>query len=160
MSKHRGGPDPRQEDFARSRRSHLPRIRQRISAVKYRFWRMKMPAIDMPAPNDYGAKYFGDEPRQRAARWLWDSLDDRQRLSFSVNSTFMVTGNETKRRYRISYNTVERIDNPAAQFCLVFKGGDLIPFEDWLLAKKILIECDEDLFLRTAHIHGAFPERR
>jgi len=122
-----------------------------------------MPApIPIPEPHDYGTNFFDHQARFRARDWLWQNLNDEQRQEYVETRAFVVKGNDTGARYKISYDKVVRLAPNSATFCLVLncRRDDTPPYEDWLLAKKILIECAEDLFLRIAHLHGQFPERR
>jgi hypothetical protein len=119
---------------------------------------------NLPEPNGYGRDYFGEAARVAARDLLWEHLTPEQREEYRRGGVFTAKGNDTGREYLISVGWIlyapksyDRID-----FCLHVgdQGGESIPYEDILLAKKLLIECDEDLFLKTANANGHHPLRR
>lgn len=121
--------------------------------------------LQKPEPNTYGLQYFGRDACTRARDLLWEHLTDDQKAEYVERGFFHARGKETGDSYLIN-GGIRRIRD-AADFCLHVTGvgrrsdgDDTIPFEDQLLALKILIERDEDLFLRTANFQGAYPLRR
>ena len=108
--------------------------------------------MKMPEPDDYGQGYFDDGSRYRALELLWQHLTEEQRAEYVETKTVVVRGEETGDCYRIYRGTVRRVVD-GSDFCLVVRDNkDNVPVEDMVLAKKILLECDEDTFLRTARL--------
>lgn len=93
---------------------------------------------------------------RKARRLLHSHLNDAQLRSLKNSRRITVTGNVTGHKYRILNNGwVYRVFDGHG-FCLdVFEQDededDEIPTPDKILAKKILIEADEYLFLKTAN---------
>jgi hypothetical protein len=103
----------------------------------------------------------GFAARKRAREWLLSLLTPDQREVFQRNKWFVVEGGKTKRRYRI------RADNYLVANIDVLDGdvvthrlcahSDLseLPLEDHLVAQKLMLESDEDEFLKIANRHAA-----
>jgi hypothetical protein len=93
--------------------------------------------------------------RARARRTLLSLLNEEQKEQLGQGLGFDVYVNG--RRYRIRPgNTVQRLD-PASGFplctlCvrLLPKGGEWLPEDDVAIAQKLLLEADEEAFLRMA----------
>jgi hypothetical protein len=120
-----------------------------------------MKQLQPPEPNQYGNGYFTNDARVRARDLLWEHLTEDQRAEYVEMGRFTVTGNETGDRYLIRGGAIYRAHD-RNDFCLhvVTCEEDQMPFEDQILAQKIIIERDEDLFLRTANFCGRAPLRR
>lgn len=88
---------------------------------------------------------------------LWQYLSETQKKEFIYKNYFTCVGQKTKYKYAVFLhgcpgNIFRPIcDETAAVFCIVarFAGLDM-PTGDLLLAQKLLIEHDEDVFLATA----------
>ena len=94
----------------------------------------------------------------RALRLLWKHLTPEQRGQYKLfcqgvdyeGRSFIVRGNATGDHYRIfEGGSVLRLRDQH-RFCLVLIG-EIVPPADMLLAKKLLLENDERLFLGTAN---------
>ncbi len=122
--------------------------------VNWRFWgrgRSTPPAPPVPRrpvyPNSAG--------QDGAERLLWSKLTDTQRAAYPYGY-FEVNGS-LGGLYRIYTHTaiqnITRPGNGVDEFCMGLSGAVYRP-QIWL-AQKILIECDEGQFLRTAvHYRG------
>jgi hypothetical protein len=118
--------------------------------------------MQIPAPIRWGDDYFGRDAQVRARDLLWEHLSDQQRGEYAAFGAFIAVGNETGQKYWINEEGELRRESDRADFCLHIhcRQADVLPMEDQMLAKKIIIENDEDLFLRTANYRGVFPLRR
>lgn len=102
-----------------------------------------------------------DAAKHRARELLLQHLTAEQRHTFEKNGWFVVEGSKSKRKYKITAN-----DNCAANI-YVLDGEkvkhricghcklDQVPLADHLLAQKVMLECDEDSFLKIANRHAA-----
>lgn len=88
------------------------------------------------------------EAERTAKRILWDSLSDMQRQEFSEGLTFTVIGGVTGRKYTINFGAVSNVQSGERRYCAIPKGK--LPMGDILLAQKLAIEANEELYLRTA----------
>ncbi len=105
-----------------------------------------------------------EEAKQKALEFLLTHLTKEQRETFETNKWFIVEGSKTKRKYRINYkeNLVANIDllsvyndNKRSGRLCGHCGLSKVPLGDQLLAQKLMLECDEDAFLRIANRHAA-----
>lgn len=94
------------------------------------------------------------EAKERARRLFLNKLNSRQRRSWLVRRRFSVTSS-TGRRYTIGAYRPFNIHAGDAVFCLQIHGA--IPVYDKLLAQKLLIECDELLFLAKTNVRTFSP---
>ena len=92
----------------------------------------------------------------KAQELLLHHLTEEQRESFLVAGFFMVVGQRTKKRYRISRNSFSgniqelgQNNDTVARLCCHL--GCNFPLADHLLAQKLSLEADEDAFLRLAN---------
>ena len=101
---------------------------------------------------------YSNRAAWRALRLLWKHLTPDQRAQYRMfvqgldheGHSFIVTGNATHDHYRIfESGSVLRLRD-GHRFCLVLTG-EPVPVADMLLAKKLLLENDERLFLATAN---------
>lgn len=101
--------------------------------------------------------------RDRALNLLLSHLTPEQRATFEAKKWFIVEGGRSKRQYRIHAN-----DNVAANIEVLDLDGrrtlsrlcghcniTKVPLGDHVLAQKIMLESDEDAFLRIANRHAA-----
>ena len=88
----------------------------------------------------------------RSRQFLLEHLNWWQRLWFNRRGVFSVKGQKSRKRYVIGKRWVTSFFPPRS-YCLgVYDGyGHPVPVFDQMLAKKILIECDEHTFLNTAN---------
>lgn len=101
------------------------------------------------------------EAHRRAAELLLEHLSPAQRKTFVDNKWFIVVG-ASDARYRIRDNNgsvvanidvLDSEDTITARLCGHAQLG--IPHADQLLAQKMMLECDEEAFLRVANRHPA-----
>ena len=99
--------------------------------------------------------------QSRALDLLIKHLTPEQRETFQKNKWFIVEGGKTGRRYRIrdKGTVVANIDvlegNCIAHRLCGHCAAHEIPLADNLLAQKLMIEADEEAFLRIANRHAA-----
>ena len=85
---------------------------------------------------------------KRARQLLLENLDKKQKKDYTKNRQFKVIGS-LGGKYTITHkNQINVIDAAGNALCVVTR--DLVPTEDLLLVQKLLIETDEDEFLRVA----------
>ncbi len=90
--------------------------------------------------------------RFRALRLLWRHLNKPQRAQYraSGQQSLVAIGNATGAFYELYIHGDTLRLNDQHRFCLVMVG-ECVPPEDALLARKLLIEHNERLFLATAN---------
>lgn len=91
-----------------------------------------------------------EDARTRAKELLVEHLDPEQRESYEKHGLFIVE-TPRKNRYRLSSNHAPRKlsgDKDAVSYCIHTYG---VPREDELLGFKLLLEANEEEFLRTAN---------
>jgi hypothetical protein len=86
--------------------------------------------------------------KRRAHRLFLSKLSERQRRSWESNGDFEVTGTSGGAYTISSYGTFN-IRNCGDEFCVLVEAN--IPVYDKLLAQRLLIEADENLFLEIAN---------
>lgn len=102
-----------------------------------------------------------EEARTRAMELLVSHLTPAQREAFQKNKWFVVEGSRSKRRYRIHANdnvaaNIEVLDGERTTLRLCGHCDiAAVPLGDHILAQKIMLEVDEDAFLRIANRHAA-----
>lgn len=89
----------------------------------------------------------------RAEALLLSGLSLEQAESLRKYQYFLVSSKDGKRLYRISYGIAGNIHliekgRPVAQYCIHPVG---VPTEDVMLAQKLMLETDEESFLRIAN---------
>jgi hypothetical protein len=95
--------------------------------------------------------------RAVARELLVAHLNRNQRQRFEAEKVFEVTGGSRKQRYLIyADGRVKRIDEqgPVESYCIhpsYAEPDHNIPIEDLILAKKLMLEFDEETFLKTAN---------
>ena len=96
-----------------------------------------------------GRYTFGPQAEARARDLFLSKLTKKQRRSWLARRRFTVEA-ASGTRYTIVPYDAYNIRTSDALFCLQVAG--ITPVYDKLLAQKLLIECDEALFLATANI--------
>ncbi len=89
----------------------------------------------------------------RAESLLLSALTPDQTKDFRKTSEFTVISKDGKRTYRITYGIAGNViliekGKPVARYCIHPTG---IPTEDVMLAQKLMLETDEESFLRIAN---------
>lgn len=116
-----------------------------------------------PPPNLERAR-LRRSARERARGALLAHLSDEQKDTLERLGWFLVEGGVSRQRYRIRAepNLVGNIDvlqdeRVLHRLCAHCDTNE-IPFHDHLLAQKLMLEGDENEFLRIANRHGAYRE--
>lgn len=98
--------------------------------------------------------------RERANQLLLEHLTSDQRDTFTRNGWFMVEGGKSKTRYRIRAGTLvgnidvlDPKDKMTHRLCGHVSHNRGVPIGDHLLAQKMMLQYDEDAFLRIANRH-------
>jgi hypothetical protein len=93
---------------------------------------------------------------ERARELLLAHLTPEQRRTFEENKWFIVQGGRTKRQYKVHANgglngNVEVMgeNHRLCAHCDQY----IMPFNDNILMQKVMLELDEDSFLRVANRH-------
>lgn len=89
------------------------------------------------------------EADDRAKQLLLDHLSEEQKKTFEKEGWFECVGNKTGKTYRVhNYRNVNTVQGKT-KYCLVQKNT--VPLPDQLLTEKMLIENDEEKFLKVAN---------
>ena len=92
--------------------------------------------------------------RKKAEALLKANLNKAQRKQFKKDKYFTVYGGKTKRRYHIREGTISNItecdENGILKRRLCAHPLD-VPVHDTMLAQKLMLEHDEETFLRVAN---------
>jgi hypothetical protein len=95
------------------------------------------------------------EAKERAEALLRYSLDEEQAKRFAERREFVVTS-RSGRRYRITHGTAGNVlelhpesEKTLARYCI--HPAAHLPEADVMLAQKLLLETDEEAFLRIAN---------
>ena len=91
------------------------------------------------------------EAKQRARKLFLSKLDEGQRRAWHLRRRFAAVA-PSGRRYVIGSYRPFNIHTPGAAFCVQVHGN--IPVYDKLLAQKLLIETDEQLFFARANVRS------
>lgn len=94
------------------------------------------------------------EAKQRARRLFLEHLDEGQRRAWLLRRRCPVRASGG-RRYTLSPYRPFNIRSGDASFCVQVHGR--IPVYDKLLAQKLLLEADEELFLARANVRTLSP---
>jgi hypothetical protein len=94
---------------------------------------------------------------ERAKELLLAHLTPEQRHTFEKNEWFVVEGGRTKKKYKIyarnnSLNANIEVIGENHRLC-AHCDHHVMPFNDHVLMQKVMIELDEDSFLRVANRH-------
>lgn len=76
-------------------------------------------------------------------------MTPEQRLTFSKHNSICCRGSKTNRQYVIRYGR-KVVDDQGIEYCIVPAKANSVPEFDVMLAKKLLIETNEPVFLETA----------
>ncbi len=84
---------------------------------------------------------------------MLSALNPIQAKDFRTTREFTVISKDGKRTYRITYGIAGNViliekGKPVARYCIYPIG---IPIEDVMLAQKLMLETDEESFIRIAN---------
>lgn len=99
----------------------------------------------------------------RARDLLLSHMSEEQRRQFETENVFIVIGGKSGKRYRIAGEDhlaanieVLRAENDNAEIRLCAHPAlSAVPLSDHLLSQKLMLEFDEERFLRLANRHAA-----
>jgi hypothetical protein len=95
---------------------------------------------------------------ERATELLLSHLTPEQRHTFEQNKWFIVQGGRTKRKYKVhatgSLNANVEVMGENHRLC-AHCDYHVMPYNDHVLMQKVMLELDEDNFLRVANRHPA-----
>jgi hypothetical protein len=94
------------------------------------------------------------DAKRRARALFYAKLDAKQRREWHVRRRFDIVA-AGGRRYTISPYGPFNIRSAGARFCVQVDGD--VPVYDKLLAQKLLVEADEELFLARANVRTLSP---
>lgn len=114
-------------------------------------------------------KKHNEDAAARALALLEEHLTPAQRKTMKENQWFIVEGGKTKKKYRINGKgtLVANIDvlvpglvednkeAKASHRICCHSPLNAAPYGDQLLAQKLMLELDEDTFIRLANVHPA-----
>lgn len=100
--------------------------------------------------------------KERAEGLLYENLSDEQRAEIKRSKFFVVTGGKTGRRYKINAEgglsgNVHEIDDSGVlkrRLCAHIDHAANAPIFDHILAQKLMLEYEEEAFLKVANDHG------
>lgn len=100
--------------------------------------------------------------KERAEGLLYEHLTDEQRAEIKRHKFFVVRGGKTGRKYKINADgglagNVHELDEAGAlkrRLCAHISHAANAPIFDHLLAQKLMLEYQEEDFLRVANDHG------
>jgi hypothetical protein len=97
------------------------------------------------------------EVETRSRELLLSKLTPEQRDTFDKNNWFVVVGGKTKTLYRVEGHTLVAniVVLVAAVHRLCGHCNRSLPMADQLLAQKLMLEYDEEEFLKIANRHAA-----
>ena len=151
------------ESQTRQQPIRSPAIIRRRSEVAQRYERemAERAAAEQLERQHAGLQAHSDAAKKRALDLLLEHLTPAQRETFHKNSWFIVEG-RSSRRYRINARgslagNVDVLDGAMKTIHRLCAHCDIhtIPLGDQLLAQKLMLEFDEDAFLRIANRHAA-----
>jgi hypothetical protein len=97
------------------------------------------------------------EAKKRARGLLLEHLTPQQRETFEKNGWFVVEGGKSRKRFKIfgsgyagNVHELDVHDRMVNRLCCHANAS--IPLEDQLLTQKVLLEWDEEHFIKTANI--------
>jgi len=109
------------------------------------------------------ARVIRDEANHRAEKLLMQFLNDRQREQFTRERFFEVASADGNRRYRIKEGWAGNVEVISPEGVIIetlcIHPTKEMPSADNLLAQKLMIETNEELFRKTANI-TRIPARR
>lgn len=100
--------------------------------------------------------------KDRAEGLLYEHLSDEQRAAMKRDKFFVVVGGKTGRRYKINAQgglsgNVHEVDAAGVlqrRLCAHIEHAANAPIYDHLLAQKLMLEYQEESFLKVANDHG------
>jgi hypothetical protein len=113
------------------------------------------------APPAFQRPRVDPEVTNRARELLLSKLTQEQRETFERNNWFVVAGGKSNTRYRLEGHTlvanivVLAFGSEQALHRLCAHLNRSLPMEDHLLAQKLMLEYDEEEFLKIANRHAA-----
>jgi hypothetical protein len=132
---------------------------------------MLTPQNEVPNPHEgreYAAAIARNHPRtaqERARELLLSHLNPDQRHTFENKQWFIVEGGKSKKRYRIRANASMVMNIDLLEMCngkerviqqlCAHLHLDAAPLPDHYLSQKLMLEGDEDAFLRIANRRAA-----
>lgn len=110
---------------------------------------------------DFANAWIGQETREeRGLRLLEEWLSQDQLASFSLTRSFVVTGCDSGKRYRITYGAAQNVyeldEGGRSVMGLCFVPEGYLVAGDVMLAQKIALETDEAAAMMVAR---RFPPR-
>jgi len=143
--------------------SLVPQPTQTIAAPHVRRRLPNPPPNPEAVERERVERLLRQEARVRAEALLRSHLTEQQRITLANRGWFIVEGGRSGTRYRIRASGVvgnvdvleadllgERVLHRLCAHC-----DHAIPLHDHLLAQKLMLEADEDDFLRIANRHNA-----
>ena len=97
------------------------------------------------------------EANERAETLLLECLSVDQVAEYRRNKFFIVQGGKSGKKYRIRQgrsNNIDLLDGERITHRLCCHPGAFLPAPDNMLAQKVLLELQEEEFVRTANIHA------
>lgn len=97
------------------------------------------------------------EAKEKAEELLKENLNKAQRKQFKKDRSFIVYGGTTKRRYRIRDGDIINIDEYDSDGNIkrkVCAHPVDVPIHDKMLTQKLMLQYDEEAFLRIANYHA------
>lgn len=102
-----------------------------------------------------------DAAKERAKELLLSTLTPIQQETYRRNDWFIVEGGKSGTKYKIhgahltaNIDVLDRHGGKTHRLCGHAPAMHQIPIADNLLAQKLMLECDEDAFLRIANRHS------
>lgn len=99
--------------------------------------------------------------KERAQELLLSHLTPEQRSSVTAQGWFVVEGGKSKTKYRIrtahaaaNIDVLDAKGDKTHRLCAHCRASE-VPLGDQLLTQKLMLECDEDAFLKIANRHAA-----
>lgn len=93
-----------------------------------------------------------DEADKRAEQWLISHLNSNQKEEYAEHRQFTVYSKDRERRYAVTRSTVYLLDEKGREiksFCI--HPEVRLPIADEMCCKKLLLETDEEEFLRISN---------
>lgn len=113
------------------------------------------------------AKEARQEAKKRAHKLLVENLTAKQRKQFEENDFFDLDVEDSKgamRRYRINRGTsgnihlMDKSGRTMRRYCAHPFNSYSIPVEDVMLAQKLMIEHEEEKFVKLANVQFTHPD--
>jgi len=151
-------PEHREHEF-RSRQTVRQDVRRAVDEAHLRRAQAENARIEAERARLKQAEERSEAARTRALALLRSHLTPAQRRTFEANKWFVVEGGRSKTRYRINSRhfagNIEILDGERVTHHLCGHCDHTIPLSDQLLAQKLMLEFDEDEFLKLANRRAA-----